>query len=92
MDRTKVRRGKVIRGVLAVVLASGLAHQAAAGAAGSPQPVALHRYVVRAGDTLWSIAERIAPEGADPRPMIDEIEARNDLSGPLVPGQVLRVP
>ena len=44
------------------------------------------------GDTLWEYAESAAP-GADPRPVIAEIKAVNDLSSStLQPGQVLVVP
>ena len=49
-------------------------------------------YVVRTGDTLWSIAESIAPH-RDPRQVIYEIEQRDPgASKPLTPGQVLSVP
>jgi hypothetical protein len=39
-------------------------------------------YVVRGGDTLWSIARAVRP-GADPRPIVDALSAR-------VPGGVLQ--
>ena len=56
------------------------------------RPAASRRYVVRPGDTLWSIASRGTP-GADPRPLVDAIEAANHLDpGSLVPGQTLLVP
>ncbi|MCU1492995.1 MAG: hypothetical protein JWO62_759 [Acidimicrobiaceae bacterium] len=42
-----------------------------------------YRYVVRAGDTVWSIASAMEP-GADPRPLVDELDAE-------LPGGVLRV-
>jgi nucleoid-associated protein YgaU len=49
------------------------------------------RYVVRTGDTLWSIAE--ARYGGDPRQAVWRIERRNDLGdGPLAPGDVLMLP
>lgn len=49
-------------------------------------------YVVRQGDTLWSIAARVAPE-RDPRSLVDAIAAVNDVSaGALVPGQTLSIP
>jgi LysM repeat protein len=50
-------------------------------------------YRVRPGDTLWELARRhVGPEG-DPRPLIADIRAMNDLSSPtLHPGQVLAVP
>ena len=49
-------------------------------------------YVVRSGDTLWSIAERLAP-GRDPRPLVDAISATNRVDpGSIVPGQTLLIP
>ena len=48
-------------------------------------------YVVRAGDTLWSIAA--AHYGGDPREAVWRLEERNDLPGTLVrPGEHLRLP
>lgn len=46
--------------------------------------------VVQPGDTLWSIAEALAP-GSDPRPIVSELR---EIAGPgyLQPGQLLRVP
>ncbi len=49
------------------------------------------RYVVRPGDTLWTIAERFY--GGDPRDGVWRLRDRNELSSTLlVPGQRLRVP
>jgi LysM repeat protein len=49
-------------------------------------------YVVRRGDTLWSIAEGLSP-GEDPRPVVDALASVNDLDpGMLVPGRTLVVP
>ena len=46
--------------------------------------------VVRPGDTLWSIAERLAP-GDDPRPVVAEVEAaRGD--APLLAGETILWP
>jgi hypothetical protein len=39
-------------------------------------PITGDVYVVQPGDTLWSVAERIAP-GEDPRPVVDALEAAN---------------
>ena len=39
-----------------------------------PARVAQSAYVVRQGDTLWSIAHRLA-KGEDPRPLVDAISA-----------------
>ncbi len=48
-------------------------------------------YVVRAGDTLWSIAQR--SYGGDPRNGIWKIRDRNSLgAAPLVPGEKLVLP
>ena len=49
--------------------------------------------MVRAGDTLWSIAARIAGPQADPRPVVDELVQANHVStGVIVPGETLRLP
>ena len=48
--------------------------------------------MVREGDTLWTIARRLAP-GSDPRPIVDVLSAANGLdAGRIVPGQTLVVP
>jgi nucleoid-associated protein YgaU len=48
--------------------------------------------VVRAGDTLWSIASAVDGE-RDVRAVVDEIQALNGLRGAeLVPGQTLLLP
>jgi len=45
------------------------------------------RYVVEPGDSLWSIAEVLAP-GEDPRPVVDALaEARR--GAPLIPGETI---
>jgi hypothetical protein len=47
-------------------------------------------YVVRQGDTLWGIAERLAG-GSDPRPLVGQLEA--EAGGDVVhPGQQLVLP
>ena len=49
-------------------------------------------YVVRPGDTLWSIATRFAPS-TDPRIVVDAIRSANGLDpAALVPGQQLSIP
>ena len=48
-------------------------------------------YVVKSGDTLWSIAA--SHYGGDPREAVWRLEDRNHLAGSLVhPGQRLRLP
>ncbi|HZD17447.1 MAG TPA: LysM peptidoglycan-binding domain-containing protein [Actinomycetota bacterium] len=64
----------------------------ALGPDGGPEVASAGSYVVREGDTLWSIALRLAP-GEDPRPMVDAIVASNGVvPESLVPGQALLVP
>jgi LysM domain-containing protein len=46
---------------------------------------------VQSGDTLWSIARRVAP-GRDPRAVVDDLRSRNHLADvSLTPGQTLNV-
>jgi len=55
--------------------------------AGPPQQY----YTVRAGDTLWSIAD--AKFSGDPREGVWELQRRNDVEGAtIVPGQRLALP
>ncbi len=57
-----------------------------AGAAVSPDRV----YVVQPGDTMWSIAERLDPDG-DPRPIVAQLEAQVG-SDTLQPGERIHLP
>jgi hypothetical protein len=76
--------------VVAFLLPLG-AH-AAAGAAGGSRPGSARVYVVRAGDTLWSIGQRLAGPGGDPRPFVDELLSINHLRGFIEPGERLHLP
>lgn len=96
MSRTGVRR----RGAARIGLVLTLSLVGAAWAAPTlellggdePVPVARSTYVVREGDTLWSIALYLAP-GEDPRPVVDALAAVNAVqAGELVPGQSLVIP
>lgn len=76
----------LLLGVALVWLAKLSAPQAA------PNTQAPVSVTVRAGDTLWSIATRVAPDH-DPLAEVAALQQRNHLNGvALVPGQVLRVP
>jgi Tfp pilus assembly protein FimV len=75
----------------AILLSPFAAHVAADASAGGTAPV-VRTYVVRPGDTLWSIAARAAGPGADPRPIVDELERENRLGVAIVPGEVIRLP
>ena len=99
MGRTRVRRARIRRrrlGAVLVVLGVGvsLGGPAAGSLLGSGEPrlVAVHPYTVRSGDTVWSIAERVAGRGEDPRPLVDAIVEENQLGSGLVPGQILSIP
>jgi LysM repeat protein len=77
--------GKFAILVCALALAVGLAAHSSSGA--GPK----RTYVVRSGDTLWSVAERTY--GGDPRQGVWLIEQRNHLaSATIVPGEKLVVP
>jgi nucleoid-associated protein YgaU len=94
MSRTRVRRRRItLTG--ACVLVTAIMAGPVAGAVGGPgvAPVARHTYVVRAGDSLWSIATRMAP-GQDPRPWVVRLREANPAAdaAALTPGQTLMLP
>src|SRR5207247_6219585 len=89
MKRTRVRWGRVA--VLATAMAVPVGVHAA-GASDGHRAASSRTYVVRAGDTLWSIASRIAGPGADPRPVVDALQRANHVTGAIVPGETLRLP
>jgi hypothetical protein len=82
---TRIRRRRLAVLIVAIVLVTGVVALARAIVyAGSshvtqtsPTPITESVYVVQPGDTLWSIAERLAPDG-DPRPIVEELR---DLNG-----------
>jgi len=72
-----------------VVLAAGRA-----GAALGSSPLAapgrapsVARYVVRPGDSLWTVARHVAP-GSDPRPVVDALAAARH-GAPLLIGETV---
>ena len=77
--------GKLMLLLCAAALAVGLAAHSSSGA--RPKQT----YVVRPGDTLWSVAQKMY--GGDPREGIWKIEQRNHLAGStVVPGEKLVLP
>jgi LysM repeat protein len=77
--------GKLLILLCAAALAVGLAARSSSGA--GPKQI----YVVKPGDTLWSVAQRTF--SGDPRQGVWQLEQRNHLaSATIVPGEKLVVP
>jgi Tfp pilus assembly protein FimV len=76
--------------IVAIVAAVLLVVPGLAKGDGPERPAPRVHYVVQPGDTLWSIARRVAP-GRDPRPVVDGMVEANDLHGGLQAGQELVV-
>ena len=101
MTRTRVRRRRLAAAFLCTALALIVSAPVAGALSrhGGSVRVGVHParaseqvYVVRVGDTVWSIAERMAG-GRDPRVLVDAIAARNRIdAGAIVPGQSIVVP
>ena len=94
MSRTRVRRRR--RGLLAAGIAVSIAWAgpvaSALGGPARPEPMVQRRYVVRPGDTLWSIARRVAP-WEDPRAVVVSLVASNGVQADeLAPGRTLVIP
>ena len=86
------RRGVAVLAAATAVLAAALVWIAWLSApAASPSGTAGDAVTVRSGDTLWSIATRVAPD-RDPRAEIATLQRLNHLTGvELSAGQVLRI-
>jgi LysM domain-containing protein len=96
------RRRRVVAGLLAVLVLTGilsgsralLAPLAEPASAGPAAPAAATAgsvsVVVEPGDTLWTIARRVQPDG-DIRPLVDQLVATSG-SGPLQPGDHITIP
>ena len=87
-------RGRALARMLAIVLVVAVFLLVAPGLArgdGPDGPAPRVTYVVQPGDTLWSIARRVAP-GQDPRPVVDGLIEANDVRAGLQAGQELSIP
>jgi hypothetical protein len=88
------RRGRIVVVMLLMlilIVAGFTLGRGSSQAVGNHRPVQ-HTVTVEAGESLWSVAARIAPH-ADPRLVIADICSLNHLAGPtVVPGEQLIVP
>lgn len=84
------RRGRAVLLLVLVVLtlAAFSLGRASTSTAASEAPATRRVIVVQPGETLWSIAERVAPD-ADPRVTVGRLRDLNDLDGALQAGQRL---
>lgn len=77
----------VVIGALLFALNGGMA-----AATGEQTHATFHYVTVQSGDSLWSVAERLAPK-ADPRNVIADLVSLNGLESAVVtPGQQLAIP
>jgi hypothetical protein len=86
------RRLVVALGAAVVLLMAG---KAGAALGSSPleapgRPPSVTHYVVRSGDSLWSVARQVAPD-EDPRPVVDALAAARH-GAPLLPGETVDWP
>jgi hypothetical protein len=89
------RRGRLVLVVtlMMMLVIAGLTLGHGSSLAASHGSAAPHRTVtVEAGESLWSVAARVAPH-ADPRLVVADIESYNHLpSASVEPGQQLVIP
>lgn len=90
-SRAVYRRRRVAVAALALgtVVLAGRAGVALGGStlASHERRPPLTTYVVRQGDSLWTVAQHLDP-GHDPRPVVDDLAAARH-GAPLVPGETI---
>ena len=92
------RRGRLARTLvvlsLAIVLGSVVSAQAGAGTDPAPvTPTSFITVTVAPGETIWSLATRMASDRADVRSLVSEIVSVNSLASvDLSAGQKVRIP
>ena len=91
VGRMRLAAGARVLAIVLVVAGFLLVAPGLARGDGPDRPAPRVTYVVESGDTLWSIARRVAP-GRDPRPVVDGLIEANDLRGGLQAGQELSIP
>lgn len=84
------RRLSVLAAMAAVLALVGAAK--ARGDEPTLETVAVSRviYIVQPGDTLWTIARSLQPDG-EVRPLVDRLAAQRSSGSPLLPGERLAV-
>ena len=97
LARRRVGRARTVarrRRLTAILLAGGvmLGTTLMGGSAPASRPGAPGSIVIHRGDTLWSIAERYAPDGVDPRAYIDAVASLNNIDYTLTVGERVRLP
>jgi LysM repeat protein len=95
LQRRLVAAAVVVLVVLAAVQVLGSAVGSLSASTSGPTPIAASTYEVTAGDTLWGIAARVAPD-SDTRDVVQDIIDMNPSSdlarGTIRAGQVLQLP
>jgi hypothetical protein len=93
VSRATYRRRRLVVALLVVALVLVMARAGAALGGSTPQAPERHpaqhaaSTVVRPGDSLWTVAERLAP-GDDPRPVVDALSEARD-GTVLTPGETI---
>jgi hypothetical protein len=60
------------------------------GTGSAERPAAARVHVVREGETLWGVAQRMVGPQGDPRPVVDDLIHANHLAGAVIrPGDRL---
>jgi hypothetical protein len=90
--RAEIRRRRAAAVALPLLVVAFIVATGPGGTSVASRPEAPRAVVLGAGETIWDLAERFAPESVDPRAYVDAVLDLNGLSGAPPAGQQIRLP
>ena len=90
--RLAMMRRRIVSVSIALLIGAGVLAGGGVGRSAQSTPQGPRAVTLKAGQTLWDVAERHAAPGSDPRPYVEALLRINGLEEPPPAGTRLRLP